>query len=548
MKNLRYYSTFLLCFLFISNAVYSQQGAIQKGLQSINEEAIKAQLEFLASDWTEGRATGEKGAFLAADYLASMLRFMNVNAAGDKEMTSPTREEYFKGIRPEEYTSYFQNIYMTKFLESSTRLTVKSTEKNQEIVFKDGTDFYTNSIPYSTAVSAKVVFVGYGFVDEENNYNDFKGVNVKNKIIIRLAGYPGHNDVNSKAYKTFHKNDRYFKYYLSRNKNKYALEQGAIGVIEISEGNLRKYMASEQEFRQISKNKTPRASIYNHSLSLPADTINNQLIEIHSTSKIINKILEGNNININKFEEKVARELKPLSKKIKGIELAIDHSVKTEIVQARNVLGVIEGENKDEIIVIGAHYDHLGANDGFVWNGADDNASGTVGVWMLAKAFAEAGVKPKKTIVFAAWTGEERGLLGSRYFAEHPYGGSIENIKLNINFDMISKDSENDTLKNQARMVYTSAFPKFKSMSQKHMEAYDINLDLNYRPSERPRGGSDHSSFSSKNVPVMYFMAGFPATYHTPKDRTHDINWDKMIDIIRLTFLNTWELANSDEW
>jgi len=80
------------------------------------------------------------------------------------------------------------------------------------------------------------------------------------------------------------------------------------------------------------------------------------------------------------------------------------------------------------------------------------------------------------------------------------------------------------------------------------MEAYDINLDLNYRPSERPRGGSDHSSFSSKNVPVMYFMAGFPATYHTPKDRTHDINWDKMIDIIRLTFLNTWELANSDEW
>jgi len=548
MKNLLYYSTFLLCFLFISNAVYSQQDAIEKGLQSINEEAVKAQLEFLASDWTEGRATGEKGAYLAADYLASMLRFMNVKAAGDKEMTNPTREQYFKGIRAQEYTSYFQNIYMTKFLESSSTLTVKSTEKNQEIIFKDGIDFYTNSVPYSTTVSAEAVFVGYGFVDEENNYNDFKGVNVKNKIIIRLAGYPGHKDKNSRAYKTFHKNDRYFKYYLNRNKNKYALEQGAVGVIEISEANLRKYMASEQEFRQISKNKNPRASIYEHRLSLPSDTINNQLIEIHSTSKIINKILEGSNTNINKFEEKVASELKPSSKKIKGIELTIEHSVKTEIIQARNVLGVIEGENKDEIIVIGAHYDHLGANDGFVWNGADDNASGTVGVWMLAKAFAEAGVKPKKTIVFAAWTGEEKGLLGSRYFAKHPYGGSIDNIKLNINFDMISKDSESDTLKNQARMVYTSAFPNFKSMSQKHMEAYDINLDLNYRPSEKPRGGSDHSSFSSKNVPVMYFMAGFPATYHTPEDRTHDINWSKMIDIIRLTFLNTWELANSDEW
>ncbi|MFO7827789.1 MAG: hypothetical protein R6V23_04135, partial [Bacteroidales bacterium] len=236
MKNLIHYSTFLLIFLFISNSVYSQQDAKQKGLQSINENAVKAQLEFLASDWTEGRATGEKGAFLAADYLASMLQFMNVKAAGDQEMTNPTREEYFKGVRPQEYTSYFQNIYMSKNLESNTAMTIKLS--NQELTFNEGSDFLVSSYPHATKITAEIVFVGYGFIDEENNYDDFKGVDVKNKIIIRMAGYPGHKDVSSKAYKTFHKNDRYFNYYLSRNKNKHALEQGAVGVIEISEENI----------------------------------------------------------------------------------------------------------------------------------------------------------------------------------------------------------------------------------------------------------------------------------------------------------------------
>lgn len=539
---------FIFLFSLISNTVFSQQDAIQNGLQSINEDAVKAQLEFLASDWTEGRATGEKGAFLAADYLASMLQFMGINPAGDKEMTRPTREEYFKGIRPQEYTSYFQNIYMTKFLESKTLLTLKSSKTSQELIFNEGTDFVAYSYPYHTHFSAEVVFVGYGFVDEENNYNDFKGVDVKNKMIIRLEGYPGHQDINSKAYETFHQNNRYFNYYLKRTKNKIALEQGAIGVIEVSEENFIKYMAAEKDFNTISKNKQPTAKIYEHKLALPVNTIKDELFIMYPTPKIVNQLLENSKININAFEQKVANDLKPASKKIKGIELKINHQVEKEIIKARNVLGVIEGEKTDEIIVIGAHYDHLGANDGFVWNGADDNASGTVGVWMLAKAFADAGVKPKKTIVFAAWTGEEKGLLGSEYFADHPYGGSIKKINLNINFDMISKDSENDSLKNQARMVYTSAYQKFEALTQSHIEAYDLNLDINYRPSVKPGGGSDHSSFSAKDVPVMYFMAGFPVTYHTPKDRTHDINWDKMIDIIKLTFLNAWELANTDEW
>jgi Zn-dependent M28 family amino/carboxypeptidase len=291
-------------------------------------------------------------------------------------------------------------------------------------------------------------------------------------------------------------------------------------------------------------NESPRSPLYDKSLALPSDKIEDKLISISTSKKIVNKILENQGIDIEKFEKALENNFKPQSKVLKNIKLDIEYNVKTDLVQGRNVLGVIEGEIKDEIVVIGGHYDHLGYKDNVMWNGADDNASGTIGVWMLAKAFAASGVKPKRTIVFAAWTGEEIGLRGSRYFVENPYGEEIKNIKFYLNFDMISKTDESDTLKNQARMVYTSSHSELKDNSVKYIADYNLNLDINYKPSEKPRGGSDHSSFSAKDIPVMYYMAGFPDTYHTPKDKTFDVTWEKMLDIIKISYLNVWDVVN----
>jgi len=237
--------------------------------------------------------------------------------------------------------------------------------------------------------------------------------------------------------------------------------------------------------------------------------------------------------------------MKPAAKELTGKKLSLKTSIDSKLIRAQNVVGVLPGTDTTEIIVIGAHYDHLGIHDGWIWNGADDNASGTVGVMSIAKAFAATGEKPEKTIVFCAWTGEEKGLLGSRYFAEHPYQDA--KMLLNLNYDMISRDNTNDTLGVKCSMNYTKAYPVLKELTEKNIKAYDLSLDVAFRPAARPRGGSDHSSFSAKDVPIMYFMAGFPPEYHQPDDHIELVNFPKMTDIIKLGYLNIWDLANT-EW
>jgi Zn-dependent M28 family amino/carboxypeptidase len=213
------------------------------------------------------------------------------------------------------------------------------------------------------------------------------------------------------------------------------------------------------------------------------------------------------------------------------------------MVKVRNVIGVIEGKKSDEVLVIGAHYDHIGASGGYINNGADDNASGTVAVLTIAKAIAATGEKPDKTIVFALWTGEEKGLLGSRYFVSNPTI-PIENIKLNFNFDMISRYIS-DNNPNGVTMTYTDGYPYFRSITEKNIAQYNIDIVPDYQPSDDPPGGSDHRSFVAKDIPIMRFKPGHRNEYHTPADEVSTINWDIMEKIVSLSFLNIWDLANN---
>ena len=137
------------------------------------------------------------------------------------------------------------------------------------------------------------------------------------------------------------------------------------------------------------------------------------------------------------LRKKLLKLLKLIQKIIKNKKLHVKTCLEAKTIKCRNVLGMIEGKNPDEIIVVGGHYDHLGIHDGFIWNGADDNASGTVGVMTIAKAFMASGVQPEKTIIFAAWTGEEKGLYGSKYFvskAEKEHGKVILKLKFRHDF------------------------------------------------------------------------------------------------------------------
>ena len=161
----------------------------------------------------------------------------------------------------------------------------------------------------------------------------------------------------------------------------------------------------------------------------------------------------------------------------------------------------------------------------------------------IAKAFMATGVKPKKTVVFAAWTAEEKGLIGSSYFVQNPPVPK-ENIIVNLNYDMIARDAENDENGNMCGMTYTRKFKELETMTAKYNEQYNLGLNIRFRSADRPGGGSDHAPFARQDIPVFYFMAAFHPDYHRPTDSVDKVNWDKMTKIIKIGFLDVWDIAN----
>jgi hypothetical protein len=527
------------------------QDAKQNGLDAITRQAVQGQLEFLASDWTEGRATGTEGAYMAADYIASLFKVYGLQPAGDMVTERPTRAERMAGKRPTSHRTYFQNFHLIETRpgeDHELSLTETTAGGTRTLIFAYRTDFDLQVSGVSTEIEGPIVFVGYGLTDEENGYDDFKGVDVKDKIILRLSGYPGHTDKESKAYKKLSSVWGLGSRTLMRAKYNRASELGVAAVIEVNpESEVSEKWAANLPFPINTPNYEvePRPSFYETRMRLPGNELGSNTIRLSVSDRIINELVKGTGVDMDAFQENVKESMKPDSKILPGKKLRVKTNVDSKLIRARNVVGVLPGKDSTEMIVIGAHYDHVGRHDGWIWNGADDNASGTVGVMTLAKACMATGEKPEKTIVFCAWTGEEKGLLGSKYFADHPYKDT--KMILNLNYDMISRDNSNDSLKNKASMNYTKAYSVLKELTEKNIEEYELDLDVGFRASERPRGGSDHSSFSAKDVPIMYFMAGFPPEYHQPNDHVDLVNWNKMVNIIKIGYLNIWDLANS-EW
>lgn len=213
--------------------------------------------------------------------------------------------------------------------------------------------------------------------------------------------------------------------------------------------------------------------------------------------------------------------------------------------ELRNVLGYVEGKNKNEYVLMGAHYDHLGMDEFLdgdkIYNGADDNASGVSAVLQIAKAFLASGEKPERTIIFALWDGEELGLLGSEYFMQTcPFASDIKGY---VNFDMIGRNNDEQKPK-YVVYFYTEAHPQFGEWLKSDIKTYGLGLEPNYRPWDKPIGGSDNASFAKRDVPVIWYHTDGHPDYHQPSDHANKINWDKLVEITKAAYLNLWNLAN----
>lgn len=217
--------------------------------------------------------------------------------------------------------------------------------------------------------------------------------------------------------------------------------------------------------------------------------------------------------------------------------------------EMRNVLGIIPGINTNQYVVIGAHFDHLGKDENLVgdkiYNGADDNASGVSAVMQIAKAFVQTGVKPRRNVIFAFWDGEEEGLLGSKFFTQNC--SYLKQIVGYLNFDMIGRNTDES---NPSYFVYfyTEANPSFATWLKDDILQYNLNLEPDYHPWKKPVGGSDNGSFAQYDIPIIWYHTDGHPDYHTPRDETSKINWNKIVDITKASFLNAWNLANLEEF
>lgn len=215
----------------------------------------------------------------------------------------------------------------------------------------------------------------------------------------------------------------------------------------------------------------------------------------------------------------------------------------------RNILAKIEGKNPNEIVVIGAHYDHLGIDpmlDGDrIYNGADDNASGVSAVLQVARAFLASGEQPERTVIFAFWDGEEKGLLGSRYFTmTYP---ELKKVKGYLNYDMIGRNNNEERPKHVV-YFYTAANRAFGDWLKQDIEDYRLQLEPDYRAWDNPVGGSDNGSFAKEGIPIIWYHTDGHPDYHLPSDEAPKINWNKVVDITKASFLAMWKLANEKKY
>ena len=211
----------------------------------------------------------------------------------------------------------------------------------------------------------------------------------------------------------------------------------------------------------------------------------------------------------------------------------------------RNVLGMIPGKNTKEYVIVGAHFDHLGIDpvlDGDqIYNGADDNASGVSAVLQIARAFLASGQQPERNVIFAFWDGEEKGLLGSKYFVQTcPF---LSQIKGYLNFDMIGRNNKPQQPK-QVVYFYTAAHPVFGDWLKEDIRKYGLQLEPDYRAWKNPIGGSDNGSFAKVGIPIILYHTDGHPDYHQPSDHADRLNWDKVVEITKASFLNMWKMAN----
>lgn len=547
---------------------------LKTGFESITAKEAGKFLKFLSSDLLEGRETAGKGYEIAAEFAATMFSLWDIKPAGDFPV-KVGHTDFFShdDERKEEKKerSYFQEMEIKELLKADSQIGVEY-QKGSQVKSRSFNPEIDYEFRASTAgtLSAPVVFAGYGIVEKGINYDDYGKLEVAGKIVMLLTGVPGKDNPNS----PFNKEDLKQKYFPQRPDRhmaspqvKLAMEKGAVAVLLVE--SLLAEKADVPKEKLASRRLDDEKPVYpgeRRRMSLvqgPPDPWET-LPTVRVSRGMANEILGYAGQTVETLMAGIEKDFKPHSMALPGVDMKIETRLEEQLVKCRNVLGFIEGSDpqlKNEVVVIGAHLDHLGKRGDYIFNGADDNGSGSVAVMEAAHAFAVNPVKPKRSVLFALWTGEEKGLLGSRYYTLHPFF-PLEKTVTYINLDMVSREWTMERLMTAAKR-FGMDIPegvdkvidpaKFFSLQLSRtpgiMEALKENnryvgLHIFFRESDRAGGGSDHASFGSQKIPWAAFFGAMTDDYHHASDSIEKVNLTLIEKAARLTWLSVFSLAD----
>lgn len=485
--------------------------------ETITQEDMRTILTVLASDDFEGRETGTDGNRKAAQFIANKLADYGIETV-------------------DKVGGYFQKMAFTA--ETWNNIDLKVGDKS----YKHLWEFYSfPSLNKAQEIQInEVIFLGYGIEDEA--YNDYSGKDVKGKTIMIFDGEPTKNGkswLTNATDLSDWSTDR-------RKKLRTAFKKGVANILIIDK-NLKSNLGKLRS--QLLDGRMKMGEGENPS--------NNYANSLYISSDIAAAIIGKKSKKFIKNRKKINKKGKPRSLTLTtNIQLTQDKNIKQLI--GDNILGFIEGTDsvlKDEIVVISAHYDHLGKRGTAIYNGADDNGSGSTTVLEIAQAFANAkkkGIGPRRSVLTLWVTGEEKGLLGSAFYSENPIF-PLENTIANVNVDMVgrvqSKYEENPNY------IYVIGADRLSTELHEINEATNkkysnLLLDYTYNDENDPNRfyyRSDHYNFAKKGVPAIFYFSGTHEDYHRTTDTVEKINFQKMENIGRQIFYTAWELANRDK-
>ncbi len=453
-------------------------------------ERMKKDIFFLASDDCEGRGVGTQGLDLAAEYIAAQFRKAGLKPGG---VNGTWFQPFPFGINPQ--------------LDGDSNLTVIGPD-GKDRPLKQGIDFQVQGTSAPAALTAPVVFVGYGVTGRSIAYDDYAGMDVKGKIVIALRRLP-----------RWASKDKPFD-------GPFKDDQAGLDVKQI----------------RAQVNKAAAVILVND-----ASEAKDDLMPFATTSRGITttsmpyvqmkrEILDGmlrtsTGKGLAEIEKAIDEDLKPRSVVLKDYSLTMNVKVKRTEYPVKNVIGYVEGSGPlaDETIVVGAHYDHLGygavgslapGSKGKIHYGADDNGSGTTSVIELARRFGAVKNREGRRMVFMTFTAEERGLIGSRHYCRVEPLFSLKNTVAMFNLDMVGRVKTDlpEGAKPKLLVLGMDSGKGFEELVKKHNPGFDVVKDKSVF------GASDHFSFYMQKIPVLFFFTGTHPEYHRPTDVAEKIN------------------------